>query len=230
MTHTMMTQMTGMYGGGAVSTVRVNPQFAVELGQVWGSLFYSSDQHALRTVMVTSAVPGEGASTVAAGMALVGAEAQREVTVALVDLNLHQPALHNLLRVPVSPGLTDIIRGQVHLAGGCHRAGFENLFVFPVGSEAGSGLGLVRSAGLRQMLTDLAANFDHVILDVPAAAVFPEAQMLARTVDGTLLVCRSASTPREQIAEAKKRIEMGQGKIAGMVLTDYRSPLPGWIG
>jgi capsular exopolysaccharide synthesis family protein len=220
----------GGFSGATVSAkCRVRPQSENELAQLWGSVFFSAEQPAPKAVLVTSARRGDGATQIASALALIGAGASDELQICLADFNLRKAGVADLLGVKNQPGLSEVINGKcrweaaiqtISLRGG-HR-----LFFLPSGAPAEQPLGMIKSRQTKALLAQLRDRFDHVILDSPCANNFPDAQIIGTQVDGVLLVVRAGDTPRESVAEAKKRFDLAGVRCIGLVMNQRHDPIP----
>lgn len=212
-----------------VVAARVRKSVRGELGQLWGSVFFAAERTAPKTLLVTGAETGEGATQIAAGLAIVGAESNSELKLLLVDFNLRDPQLAHVLGVQTAAGLAEVVRGDTPIQDAVYATGIDNLALLPAGQQTDQPLALFRNPKLRTVLTDLAAAYDHLIIDAAAANRYPDAQILAGLVDGTILVTRTGVTRRETVAEAKKRIEQSRGRLLGIVLNRRQFPIPGFL-
>jgi len=171
----------------------------------------------LKTVMIASAVPGEGKSLTAAILARALSEAYRR-RVVLIDADLRRPSLHSLFDIPSSPGLNDCLAGNVSM----HPVRLSNtLCVIPAGSPEPNPLERLSSSGMRELLSEQAQHFDWVVIDVPPLAACPDAGLLASLVDGVVVVIRAGKTP---LAAVESTITaLGRERIVGVVLNRSNS-------
>ncbi len=202
-----------------------------QLGQLWASIFFAPETKVPKTLLVTSAERHEGATQIAAGLGIVGAQSNSELNVLLVDFNLHHPQLPDVLGARPDAGLAEVLRGGAGLDDAVCATGQPNVHLLSAGREVDHPLGLLRSKQLQTVMSQLQdyALADHIIIDTAAANRYPEAQTLAGLVDGVILVTRAGVTRRESIGEAKKRIEQNQGRLLGVVLNQQRYVIPGFI-
>lgn len=194
---------------------------------LWASLFYSGRLTG-KGVVVTAAARKEGTTTVAAGLALSGSGPAGGARVALVDFNLRTPQLHDLFGLPMAPGLCEVLAGNAALES-VARPVNDGLDVIPVGSVQQRSLEVLRSDGVQTFFETLYRQYDYVLVDTASANMNPDAQVLGGVVKNLLLVVNSESTPREAVAQAKKRIEAGGGRVAGVVLNLRRFPIPSFL-
>jgi len=194
---------------------------------LWASLFYSKRATG-RSVLICSADRGEGASTVAAALALAGSTPAGVARVALADLNLRRPALHELLGLQPSPGLAEVATGQLPIEAVVQSVS-PGLDLYAAGNVKHRALDVLRSGKLAELTTTLAGAYDNLLIDVAPVNHFPDAQVLAGIVKDVVLVSHSERTPREAVAQAKKRIEAGGGRVIGLVLNLRTFPIPRFL-
>lgn len=194
---------------------------------MWASLFYS-ERISGKCVLFSSAARREGASTIAAGLALSGGGPSGGAKVALVDFNLRSPHLHQLLKLKQGPGVAEILTDGQDIEAAAQPVN-EGLDVFTTGAIKNRTLGLLKSEAIGEFFTKLAEKYDYVLVDAAAANHFPDAQILGGVLKDVVLVIHSDLTPREAVAQAKKRIEAGGGKVAGVVLNQRTFPIPNFL-
>lgn len=180
-------------------------------------LFQIREKRPLKTVLVCSALPGEGKSFVAANLAQAIAR-QHGRRVLLIDTDLRRASLHVALGTRDTPGMTDFLRGTADEHAVLQRGPMEGLFFIARGTEAANPAELIANGRCKSLLQRLAPHFDWIILDSPPAVPVSDASLLAEYCDGVLLVVRAGSTPIEQAQRAAK--EFSEKAILGVVLND----------
>jgi capsular exopolysaccharide synthesis family protein len=170
----------------------------------------------LRTVLVTSAVPGEGKTFISGNLAQALAQ-QGDERVLLIDTDLRRPRQHVLLGAPSSPGLADFLRGNPeNPLSIIQRGRIENLFLIPGGVPAGDASELVAGARLRELLGQLTPLFHWIILDSPPVLSVSDAAVLSGLCDGVIFVVKAGSTALEV---SRRGCDEFQGKnLLGVVL------------
>lgn len=168
-----------------------------------------------KTITVTSSVPEEGKSLTAANLALM--LAQTNVSVCLVDADLRRPQIAHLLGLVGEVGLTSVLIGRVELSGVVQqmRAGLEVLTSGPIPPNPSE---LLSSEHMADVLKELAASYDTVIVDAPPLLPVTDATILAAETDGTLLVVRAGKTSRRQVARAVESLRSVDGRVLGALL------------
>jgi len=190
------------------------------------------------TVMITSAMPGEGKTSTVANLAPALALAGQRIVV--VDLDLRHPDLHNAFGLPNDHGVADVLRGDADLADCMTYVGVEGdrgeaatgMYVLTSGPTMSDGSELISGRRCARMLSALADQSDLVLID--SAPVLPVADTLslARMVAGVVLVVEARRTPLPAIQQAKDSLIRNQARLLGVVVnklqaTDTGTASPG---
>jgi polysaccharide biosynthesis transport protein len=173
-----------------------------------------------RTVLVTSAVGSEGKTTTAMNLAASLAEAGSSVL--LVDADLRRPQVAARMKLPVKVGLTNWLRGDAPLADLVQAGPVENLSVMTSGPQPPNPAELLDSDRMIKGLKELAAEFDHVVLDSPPILPVVDAVILAKSVDAVLVVARVGRSKSKYVSTAIASLARAQARLAGIVLTDTK--------
>ena len=169
----------------------------------------------LRTVLVTSSIPGEGKTFIANNLAQAIVR-QPDRRALVIDADLRSPRLHLLLGAQPAPGLTEYLRGEGDEVSVMQIGQESNLCLIPGGKEVTNPSELLSNGRLKELLDRVSNVFDWVILDSPPCIPVADASVLADMCDGVLLVVRYGSTPAEV---AQKGAQELQGRnIVGVVL------------
>jgi len=174
----------------------------------------------LRQVVVTSSVPAEGKTFIAANLAKSIAR-QPDKRVLLIDGDMRASRLHRVLGAPQKPGLSDYLGGELDLLKVMQRGPEGNLCFIPGGSNIANPSDLLLNERMKKLLELVTPMFDWVILDSPPALPVHDASMLADLCDGVLFVVRAGATSYE-IAE-KAVAEFRQKNLIGVVLNRIQS-------
>lgn len=171
-------------------------------------------QSGLKTLMISSALPRDGKTLTSTNLALTLSESYKR-RVLLVDADLRKPSVHALFRLPNARGLADGLRsesaGTLPLIEVTSR-----LTILPAGTPDHSPMAGLTSARMGAILKEAAGRFDWVLIDTAPIGLVSDAHLLARYVDGVLLVIGAGST---DFAAVKKAVnELGREKIIGVVL------------
>ncbi len=172
----------------------------------------------LRCLALTSALPGEGKSTLALGLAAAFARDQGR-RVLLIEADLRRPTVSKSLGLPAAPGLGEWLNGgldQVPIRR-VEPGGFSLLVAGQTPVERPESLG---SAQMARLLRAARNSFDDVLLDVPPLVPVADTTLMQDLLDGILLVVRSRLTPREAIVNALGRLH--PEKVIGVILNDHQ--------
>ena len=176
---------------------------------------YSSFDNKYQTLVVTSANPGEGKTTVAGNLALV--LAQGESKVLLVDCDMRRPSIHKKLRISNTYGISDLLVGNKNMESVEHKYK-KNLTVVSAGKIPPNPAEMLASKAMTAFLEEMKKHFDYIVLDTPPLQAVTDAQILSTKVDGTLIVVRAGVTKKEAVHNAISIINKVNGNIIGTVL------------
>ena len=205
------------------------------------SLIWSDPGDQLRSLVVTSAGPGEGKTLTAANLAVTFA--YDGMRVLLVDCDVRRPRLHGLFRVPRSPGLMELLMNRNGNGGpDTHSLSLDpdalashsndptavvirptsvkGLSLLTCGALPTNASNLLSGARMRVLMEQLTKNFDLIILDTPPVLATADAGILSSLTDGVLLVVRAGQTDRAAAQRAHHLLANVGARIVGTVLND----------
>lgn len=183
------------------------------------NLQFSSIDTALELLLVTSATPGEGKTTTAANLATVVAQSGRRVV--LIDADLRKPQQHKLFALAASPGLTEaLVASDAQPADYLHSTIVPNLQVITSGHIPPNPAELLGSQRMQQLLHNVRAHADLIIIDAPPLLPVTDAQVLATQVQGVLLVVRAGVARRTPLVRAVEALERVQARLLGVAIND----------
>jgi protein-tyrosine kinase len=189
---------------------------------IYASIRLTPDHHPV--IGVTSAIRGEGRTTVACGLAQTLA-LDLDCPITLIEADLEQPFLASALGIPPAPGLADLIRDGGQLADVRQRVS-SNLYVVPAGSLEGDAARLLHQLSNVNLSAGRSWQSSITVLDLPPLLEQGYAGLAARTADTLLLVVRTGVTPASTVREALARLD--NQTPYGVVLNGSQSSLPGW--
>jgi capsular exopolysaccharide synthesis family protein len=169
----------------------------------------------LKSIMITSALPQDGKSTISLNLACALSE-QGKRNVLLIEADLHHPTLIEQLGLKPWPGLAECIERHLSPRSAIRRVEPLGFHLLPAGSASGNPTDLLHPDTLAPITQDLYPNFDWVLVDAPPLAPLTDALALARHVDGSLLVVRAGRTPRTEVEQAVNLL--GSKNVIGIVL------------
>ena len=181
------------------------------------SLQFSNIDRQIQTIGVTSAAQGEGKTTTVANLAVALAEGGRRVIV--VDADFRRPGLHTLFGVEPSEGLSSVLLGEpAHLP--LYDTPAPGVRLLASGPVPPNPLEALGSERLDHVLGLARAQADFVLIDTTPAGALADAAVVARRVDGMLLVVKSGRTRRDLAQRARDQLERVNANIMGVVLVD----------
>jgi protein-tyrosine kinase len=171
-----------------------------------------------RAVALISPDVGDGRSWTAANLAITLAQLGQRTL--LVDANLRTPRLHELFKLPNGSGLSGILSGRADHDSIVQVAAVESLFVLPAGATPPNPLELVERAAFSQLMRELVAKFDHVIVDTPAAALGADASVIAARCGSAVILARKDHSAFVALQELVASFAGSHARIAGVVYNE----------
>lgn len=184
-------------------------------------LFQALEGDRPKIILITSSVPGEGKSTVAANLATTMALGGSRVL--LIDADLRRGRLHKILQAQSDPGLAEVLSKKAVADHVIQSTNLPNLSFIGRGSEGTNPSDLFLSEATPQLLDYLRTKFDHIIIDTCPVFAADDATTLAPLVDGALFVVRGKQTQAGMAREALDLLHQRQTKILGVVFNGVDS-------
>jgi capsular exopolysaccharide synthesis family protein len=184
------------------------------------SILLADFERNLHSLLVTSASPAEGKSTVAANLALAHARQGRKTL--LIDADLRRPSLHKRFQIPNAGGLASVL-----LEGADWRTliitaeGIPELSILPAGAPSRRATDLI-GKGLVHLLDEAIQSYDLVIVDAPPTLGFAEPLEIATIVDGVIVVARAGETERKAVSSVLASLQRLRANIVGVVLNQIQ--------
>jgi capsular exopolysaccharide synthesis family protein len=169
----------------------------------------------LRSLLITSPLPGDGKSTIALNLATAVAERGRRA-VLLVEADLHQPSLAQYLGLETGPGLAECLEDGLNPMSAIRRLDPLGWYFLSSGTPRSNPTELLQSEALAGHVQELSTHFEWILIDSPPVTPLTDALSLAAQTDGTLLVARAGRTAREAIEETLKLL--GPERVLGVLL------------
>lgn len=169
-------------------------------------------------LLVTSASPEVGKTTVSVNLSLMLAESN--VKVLLIDADTRKGRVARFFETNAKPGLVDCISGQASLDD-VTRVYSENLSYITCGSHSPRPYELLESTVTKNLLSQLKKQYDYIIIDTPPVLLLSDALALIPETDGTIVVCRHRSSQVNDIAKTLNTLRFAKANILGVIVNDY---------
>jgi capsular exopolysaccharide synthesis family protein len=169
----------------------------------------------IKTLVVSSALEGEGKSVSVANLAVAISQTGRRTL--LIDADLRRPTQHGFFHLEREPGLSDVLAGSIAWQDAVQATTVEGLSVLPCGKLPPNPAELLGSAHMSDLLAAWAQEYEQVLLDSPPLLAVADASLLASKCDRLLLVVRAYQTPREPIERALIALSTVHASVMGVV-------------
>ncbi|MET3287782.1 polysaccharide biosynthesis tyrosine autokinase [Brevibacillus fluminis] len=187
----------------AYRTLRTNIQF-------------TSFNKELRSIVVTSADPGEGKTTTIINLGIVMAQSDQKVL--LVDADLRRPSIHYKLPLNNEIGLSNLLINQVEWEEAIQTPADVGFDVITSGPIPPNPVELINSKQMKELLVRLKTRYNMILIDTPPLLPVTDAQVLSSYVDGVLLVISSGKALGDRVKKAKGLLDHVGGKVIGTIL------------
>lgn len=189
--------------------------------RVASNLEFISPDDPIKSVVITSALPGEGKSTVAINLALALAENDKRVLV--IDGDLRRPSIGNICGFDGQVGLTTVLTGHVELKDAVLNWG--SISVLPAGRIPPNPTELLKSRSMSEVIKFTETKYDYVIIDSAPLLPVSDSLALSRQVSGTVVVARASSTKAKHVISSLQYLEAVNAPLAGIVLNRSRADI-----
>jgi capsular exopolysaccharide synthesis family protein len=187
------------------------------------SILLGSFDRQYRSLLVTSAAPGEGKTTTAANLATAHAEQGKRTL--LIDGDLRRPSVHRNFNLPSVVGLSNVLLGEIGWRDALVRVeSIEHLDILAAGPPSRRASDLI-GRGLAELLEEASSEYDLVVLDAPPLLGFAEPLQMATAVDGVIIVARAGQTTRKSVASVLSVLTRLRAKVVGLVLNEVHKEL-----
>ena len=185
-----------------------------------GKILFPASGKPPRSIMVTSAVPGEGKSFVAANLAVEMAQ-NIEDRVLLMDCDLRRPTIHRLFGLGRVKGLSEHLANGNNIADLMIKTGLGKLSILPSGTPPDNPSEVLSSAKMVKLLDELKTRYQdrYLIIESPPPMLAPETSAIAKQVDAIIVVIKFGSTPMDVVEELIDNL--GKEKIIGAVINRF---------
>ncbi len=173
-------------------------------------------------LMMTSAYPKDGKTTVTVNLAMMFALSNAKVV--LVDADIRKGRIARYFKHKSTPGLADYLSGQASFDEVIHKSpANENLSYIACGTHSPKPYELLESEQMKTLIEQLKTQYDYVIIDTPPVLLLSDALAVAPLTDGTVLVCRHQVSYVSDVARALHTLTFAKVNVLGAVVNDYKT-------
>lgn len=177
---------------------------------------YSSFDNPLKTIVITSSIPGEGKTTTVSNLAITFAQLGSKVL--LIDADLRKPHIHKAFGINNHNGLSNILITRDNYKDYINNSPVENLDIITCGVIPPNPSELLTSNAMKKFIDKTKEDYDLVFLDSPPVGTVTDAAILSTIVDGTILVAASGVVELDAILAAKELLSKVNANVIGIVL------------
>ncbi|MBL8859959.1 MAG: CpsD/CapB family tyrosine-protein kinase [Planctomycetes bacterium] len=196
-------------------------QLAEQFRSLRNSIIALNPEGAPRSIVMTSALRGEGKSVATINLAIAMAEIQG-ARILMLDADLHHPAMERYLGLPRRQGLTELVRGTCPMDRAIRATSIPNVSILGPGELPHNPSELLGTDRVTTVLGQLKQRFSYILIDTPESMTISDAALLGSLADGIVLVVRLGSTPRQYVEQTYNTLEAMGGNVLGTCLTGAR--------
>jgi capsular exopolysaccharide synthesis family protein len=185
------------------------------------ALYHTTKARECRVIQITSAIHGEGKTTLAANLAVSMAQSGQRVV--LIDADLRRPRLADLFGLSKQVGLTSVLSGETDLAAAMQPSAVPGLSILGSGPLSPNPAETVASPRLRTLLDSLRQQCDYVLIDTPPLLDVTDPRVIAHVVDGVLLTLRNSHQSRPLAQSTREILDATGANILGVVVNGVAS-------
>lgn len=182
------------------------------------NLLFALAPHNLKIVLISSAEPNAGKSTVSSNLAIT--TAQTGARVLLIDADLRKPSQHRTFRVKKHNGLSRVLSGELSFEECVNHEVAHNTDLLPSGSLPPNPSELLSSQPMDELLELALAQYDYILIDTPPLGVVSDALVLCEKAAGIVLVTRQGQTTYDELRTSIESVNNVNGKLLGVVISD----------
>lgn len=199
-----------------VTITRPSSVIAEQFRTIRTNIQFSMVDKNLKTLVITSAGPGAGKSTISANLAVTFAMQGKKVLI--VDADMRKPTVHKTFRLPNRDGLTTLLTERdVEIKDIAHRLDTEGLFIITSGVIPPNPSELLASNRMNQLITEFEELFDLIIFDMPPVIAVTDAQVMSSKADGTIFVVNKDGADKEMVIKSKELLGKVKANVIGVV-------------
>jgi len=197
---------------------------ATEYRRLFQNLCKAGNQTELKSILITSAITGEGKSTISSLLSITAARKGNRTL--LIDCDIRRPAIHNLFQLERRHGLVDIMLDGVPSKNVIKKTAIDQLDIITAGKVTPHPSELFNTRTIDGLIQELKFYYDHLIIDSPPVIPVSDPMLLAQAIDGVLLVVKAGETASQVARRAVDIMTNNRANVLGVVLNNARNSLP----
>ncbi|MHA6261281.1 CpsD/CapB family tyrosine-protein kinase [Sporosarcina sp. CAU 1771] len=201
-----------------ITSINAKSVVSEQFRTVRTNINFSMPDKELKSILFTSASPGDGKSTIAANLAVVFAQEGKNVL--LVDSDMRKPTVHYTFHMTNTLGLSNLLTRQATFAEVVKKSdvGLDIITCGPIPPNPAE---LLASKMMDKVLDEMKEKYDMVIFDAPPVLSVTDGQIMSNKCDGTILVISAGSTEKESAVKAKEALLLSKANVIGTVLNNF---------
>ena len=173
-----------------------------------------------KTLVVTSANPGEGKTTVSSNLALVLSQGEKKVL--LIDCDMRRPSIHKRFKSTNKNGITDLLVGNKNIGSVINKFS-NNLDVITSGSIPPNPAEMLDSKAMTMFIDSMKSEYDYIVIDTPPVQAVADAQILSTKADGVLFVVKAEETKKDVVMDSISKLKNVNANIIGTILNGMQN-------
>ena len=188
-----------------------------------------SKAKAHKTFVVTSSISGEGKTVTAVNLVIMMAHDLNNKNILLIDADIRKGRVAQYLGLKRSPGLSEILKGEVEPDATFVSPNIDNLTIIPSGATPKNPAELLGSQKMKTVLESLKSRFDYIFIDSPPVMLLADPCILGAMADGVIMVVQAGRTQRDMVKHSEQRLLQSHANVAGYVVTNMEYHLPEYL-
>jgi capsular exopolysaccharide synthesis family protein len=197
---------------------------ATEYRRLFQNLRRVATDSELKSILITSAVTGEGKSTIASLLALTAARKNNRTL--LLDCDVRRPTIHRMFGLERLQGLVEIVQDGLAFKSAIKKTSLEHLDIITAGKVTPHPSELFNSQAVDALIRELKFYYDYLIIDSPPVIPVSDPMLLSQSTDGVLMAIKAGSTAREVVRRAVEIMQGNHANLLGVVLNNASNSLP----
>ena len=179
-------------------------------------ILFSSTLSQPKSILIVSAMEGEGKTISAANLAVIMARTGSRVL--LLDCDMRKPRMNSIFGIEREKGVSNVLVGDCSISDAVHKTDIENLNLIPCGQIPPNPSELLGSKAMREMLATLGRSYERIVIDSPPITAVTDAVVLSKAVDGVVVVLQANKTERVLAKRAIEQMQAVNAHIFGIIL------------